>query len=330
MEVFQKVHDKIQEIFGPIVDWFKEKFETAVAIIKLVFGAIVDFFQGIWDGIKAIFEPVIDWFKEKFETAWLVIKLVWEAVTDFFSGIWEGIKNVFSGVVDWFKEKFETAWLTIKFIWEAVTDFFSGIWEGVKNVFSTVGQFFKDAFQKAWDNIKAVFNGITDFFKGIWDKITGVFKSVGTKIADAFTGAFKKVVNGVFEFIEDKINGFIDMINGVIHLINNIPGVDLGDIGHVNLPRLEKGGILKKGQVGLLEGTGAEAVVPLESDTDGLKKIAGILAKEMQSSNVVYNNNSGDTVTNYNFTQNNSSPKALSRYDIYRQTRNLINAAKGV
>jgi TP901 family phage tail tape measure protein len=330
VEVFQKVHDKIQEIFGPIVDWFKEKFETAVAIIKLVFGAIVDFFQGIWDGIKAIFEPVIDWFKEKFETAWLVIKLVWEAVTDFFSGIWEGIKNVFGGVVDWFKEKFETAWLTIKFIWEAVTDFFSGIWEGVKNVFSTVGQFFKDAFQKAWDNIKAVFNGITDFFKGIWDKITGVFKSVGTKIADAFTGAFKKVVNGVFEFIEDKINGFIDMINGVIHLINNIPGVDLGDIGHVNLPRLEKGGILKKGQVGLLEGTGAEAVVPLESDTDGLKKIAGILAKEMQSSNVVYNNNSGDTVTNYNFTQNNSSPKALSRYDIYRQTRNLINAAKGV
>ena len=35
-------------------------------------------------------------------------------------------------------------------------------------------------------------------------------------------------------------------------------------------------------------------------------------------------------VTNYNFNQTNNSPKALSRYDIYRQTRNLINAAKGV
>ena len=150
------------------------------------------------------------------------------------------------------------------------------------------------------------------------------------KIADAFSGAFKKVVNGVFEFIEDKINFFIDMINGVIHLINKIPGVDLNDISPVQLPRLEKGGILKKGQVGLLEGNGAEAVVPLESDTDGLKKIAGILAKEMQTSNVVNNSNGGDTVNNYNFTQNNNSPKALSRYDIYRQTRNLINAAKGV
>lgn len=327
---FKAIFDGIKKIFEPIVDWFKERFETAVAIIKLVFGAIVDFFQGIWDGIKAIFEPVIDWFKEKFETAWLVIKLVWETVSEFFSGIWESIKEIFGGVVDWFKEKFETAWLTIKFVWEAVSDFFSGIWESIKDVFSTVGDFFKDAFTKAWNNIKAVFSGITDFFKGIWDKITGVFKSVGTKIADAFSGAFKKVVNGVFEFIEEKINFFIDMINGVIHLINNIPGVDLNDISPVQLPRLEKGGILKKGQVGLLEGNGAEAVVPLESDTDGLKKIAGILAKEMQGKNLVTNNHGGRTENVYNFNQTNNSPKALSRYDIYRQTKNLINAAKGV
>lgn len=330
VEIFQKVHDKITEIFGPIVDWFKEKFETAVAVIKLVFGAIVDFFRGIWDGIKAIFEPIVDWFKEKFETAWLTIKFIWEAVSEFFAGIWEGIKSVFDGVVDWFKEKFETAWLTIKFIWEAVTDFFSGIWDGVKDVFKSVGDFFKNAFQKAWDNIKAVFNGITDFFSGIWDKITGVFKSVGTKIADAFTGAFKKVINGVFEFIEGKINGFIDMINGVIHLINEIPGVELGDIGHVNLPRLAKGGIVKN-QSFIAGEKGEEAIVPLERNTGGLRKIAGMLAEEMQKSGNVVNNNGGkQTVNNYNFTQNNSSPKALSRYEIYRQTRNLINAAKGV
>ena len=327
---FKKIWDAIKTAFSQYIEFIINYFKTAWEIIKAVWNAVVDFFVGIWEGIKAVFEPVIEWFKEKFETAWLIIKTIWEAVSEFFSGVWEGIKNVFAGVVDWFKEKFETAWLVIKAIWEAVTDFFSGIWEGVKNVFSTVGDFFKNAFQKAWDNIKAVFSGITDFFKGIWDKITGVFKSVGTKIADAFSGAFKKVVNGVFEFIEDKINFFIDMINGVIHLINKIPGVDLNDISPVQLPRLEKGGILKKGQVGLLEGNGAEAVVPLESDTDGLKKIAGILAKEMQTSNIVNNSNGGDTVNNYNFTQNNNSPKALSRYDIYRQTRNLINAAKGV
>lgn len=328
---FKKIWDAIKNAFSQYIEFIINYFKTAWEIIKTVWNAVHDFFVAIWEGIKAIFEPVVEWFREKFETAWLIIKTIWEAVHEFFTGIWEGIKSIFEGVVDWFKEKFETAWLVIKAIWEAVTDFFSGIWEGVKNVFSTVGDFFKNAFQKAWDNIKAVFNGITDFFKGIWDKITGVFKSVGTKIADAFSGAFKKVVNGVFEFIEEKINFFIGMINGVIHLINKIPGVELNDIDPVQLPRLEKGGILQKGQVGLLEGSGDEAVVPLERNTGGLRRIANMLADEMQRSGNVINNNDGNqTVNNYNFTQNNSSPKALSRYEIYRQTRNLINAAKGV
>ena len=328
---FKAIWEGIKKIFEPIVDWFKEKFETAVAIIKVVFGAIVSFFESIWNGIKAIFEPVIDWFKEKFETAIAVIKIVFNALVDFISGVWETIKSIFEPVVDWFKEKFEEAWLKVKIVWSVVKDFFSGLWDGIKKVFSSVGSFFKDAFTNAFNNIKAVFNGITDFFSGIWDKIKNIFKNVGTKIGDAFAGAFKNVVNGVFGFIENAINGFFNLLNGAIHIINKIPGVELSDINPIELPRLEKGGVLKKGQVGLLEGNGEEAVVPLERNTQGLKKIAGILAEEMQrSGNTVTNNYGGETVNNYNFTQNNNSPKSLSRYDIYRQTRNLINAAKGV
>ena len=41
---------------------------------------------------------------------------------------------------------------------------------------------------------------------------------------------------------------------------------------------------------------------------------------------------SGKTGTGavYTFNQTNNSPKALSRYEIYRQTRNLVAMAKGV
>ena len=328
---FGAIFDGIKAIFEPIVNWFKDKFEAAWTAIKVIWLAVHAFFQAIWDGIKAIFEPVIDWFKEKFETAWLAIKIIWEAVTGFFQSIWDGIKSIFEPVIDWFKEKFEEAWLKIKLVWSVVSDFFSGIWDGIKNVFSKVGGWFKDKFKEAVDNIKAVFSGIKEFFSGIWDKIKDVFGSVGKKIGETFSNAFKSVVNNVFEFIENRINGFIDMINGVIDFINEIPGVDLGHVNYVQLPRLEKGGVLAKGQVGLLEGNGAEAVVPLEKNTNGLRKIANILADEMQKSGNIINNNSGNkTTNNYNFNQTNNSPKALSRYDIYRQTRNLINAAKGV
>ena len=329
--VFKVIFNGIKKIFEPIADFFKEKFETAVTVIKVVFGAIVSFFETIWNGIKAIFEPVINWFKEKFETTIAIIKIVFNALVDFIAGVWETIKSIFEPVAKWFKEHFEEAWLKVKIVWSVVKDFFSNIWNGIKNVFSSVGKFFKDAFTTAFNNIKAVFNGITDFFSGIWDKIKNIFKNVGSKIGDAFSGAFKGVVNGVFGTIEKAINGFFNLLNGAIHIINKIPGVELSDINPVELPRLEKGGILAKGQVGLLEGSGDEAVVPLERNTNGLKRIAGMISDEMQrKGNLIKGNNGTETINNYNFNQTNNSPKSLSRYEIYRQTKNLINAAKGV
>ena len=81
----------------------------------------------------------------------------------------------------------------------------------------------------------------------------------------------------------------------------------------------------------MLEGSGDEAVIPLERNTNGLKRIAGMISDEMQrKGNLIKGNNGTETINNYNFNQTNNSPKSLSRYEIYRQTRNLINAAKGV
>ena len=280
---FEEIWNLIKEIFGPVIDFFKEIFETIWNLIKMIFEPIVEFFAEIWNGIKAIFEPVVDWFKEKFETAIAVIKFVWENISEFFRERWEKIKAIFAPVADWFKEHFQESiakiklvWSTIvdwfrerwekikaifsvvgtwfrdkfqesidniKAVWSAITGFFEERWNKIKATFSVVGTWFKDKFQEAFDNIKAVFSGIADFFKGIWDKIVGVFKNVGTKIGEAVSGAFKSVVNRIFEFIEEKINGFIGMLNGVVDFINKIPGVNLGHLDYVSLPRLAKGGL---------------------------------------------------------------------------------------
>lgn len=325
--IWFEIKKTTEKYIGAVVDFFKSAWNN----IKKAWNAVVDFFVGIWEGIKAVFSAVGEFFRNVFETAVEAVKTVWNAIISFFTGIWEGIKEVFAAVADFFKQKFTQAIDTVKNIWNAIIDFYAGLWNGIKDVFKSVGTFFKDKFTDAYNKIKDVFKGITDFFGGIWDKIKDTFSTVGTKIGDAFSGAFKAVVNTVFEFIENRINGFISAINGAIDVINKIPGVDIGQISAVELPRLEKGGVLKRGQIGLLEGNGSEAVIPLENDTDGLKKIAGMLAEEMQrGGNVINNSNGSRTVYNYNFNQTNNSPKSLSRYDIYRQTKNLINAAKGV
>ena len=64
------------------------------------------------------------------------------------------------------------------------------------------------------------------------------------------------------------------MINSAIGLANKLPGINVGKVSTVSLPRLEKGGVLEKGQVGFLEGTGAEAVVPLEKNRAWLSQVA--------------------------------------------------------
>ena len=91
--------------------------------------------------------------------------------------------------------------------------------------------------------LATVFSGIGEFFSGIWDKIKNIFKNVGTKIGEAFSGAFKSVVNHVFEFIENRINDFIDKLNGILFILNKIPGVDINPVSYVSLPRLAKGAL---------------------------------------------------------------------------------------
>ena len=94
----------------------------------------------------------------------------------------------------------------------------------------------------------------------------------------------------------------------------------------ISLPRLARGGVLKRGQIGLLEGNGAEAVVPLEKNTKWLDEIASRIYDKMSAGGNTPSPAQG--VVN-NFYQTNNSPKALSRLEIYRQSKNLLRMQGG-
>ena len=276
-EFFQGIWDGIKEIFASVGEWFKEKFYEAVALIITVWSAVHDFFAGVWEGIKNVFASIGNWFKEKFQEAVDNIKAVFITIVVFVESIREKIKNVFANIGKWFKDKFQEAIDNIKAVFSVIGDFFKERWENIKATFAVVGTFFKDKFTEAWNNIKAVFSGIGDFFSGIWDKIVNIFKNVGTKIGESVSGAFKSVVNRIFEFIEEKINGFIGMINGVIDFINEIPGVDLGHLDYVSLPRLAKGG-LAYGPTAAIVGDNKNAVTDPEVITP-LSKLKEMIAE---------------------------------------------------
>jgi hypothetical protein len=265
-------------------------------------------------------EDFRNWVIGAWETIKNAVETAITAITEFFQSAWDGTELV--------KEEFSQAWEDIKSVWSTAGDFFAGIWTTIKVTFASVGTWFKTKFTSAWTSIKNVFSPETvgEFFGGIWDTIKSKFTSIGTKVGDAIGGAFKSAINAVLQTVEDAINAVPDAINGALDVINQIPGVNIPSMGYVELPRLAKGGIVGKSMLANIGEAGKEAVIPLERNIAGLREIARLLVDEMPAIGGV-NGAKGGTV--YNFTQNNTSPKALSRYEIYRQTKNLINAAKG-
>ena len=71
-----------------------------------------------------------------------------------------------------------------------------------------------------------------------------MFGRLGSFVGDAIGGAVKGAVNGALGMVERMANGFIGMINGAIGLINKIPGVNIGNIPSLHIPRLATGGIV--------------------------------------------------------------------------------------
>lgn len=284
-------------------------FTTAWNVIKAVWNGVSGFFKGIWTAIKAVFNGVVTYYKTIFTTAWNVVKAVWNKASGFFKGIWNGIKNIFGAVGSFFRDKFSGGLKAIKGAFGNVKNFFSGIWKGIKNVFGSVGSWFKGKFSAAWGAIKNAFSGFGKFFSGLWGKIKDTFKGLGSKIGGAIGGAVKKAINAVIEFIEKRINGAIDLINGAIKVINKIiPGksLDVGKVKHVKFPRLASGGVLEKGQVGLLEGSGAEAVVPLEKNRQWINKVAAQFRAGMPAQS-----DNGNIVVNLNYDASEDSKDML-------------------
>ncbi len=300
--------DGIKKAAKAVADWFSKAWSAVIDWFKMIWQAYLNFYKGIWDGIKNAIKVVVDWFKNTWQAISDWFKNLWEGIKDAAKNAWEGIKNIWNKVSSWYNDK----------VVEPIKKFFTGLWDGLKN-----------GAKNTWEGIKNVFAKVGNFFGNIWNTIKEKFTSIGTKIGDAIGGAFKKAINAVLATVENSINWVPKAINAAIGLINKLPGVEIGKMPLVELPRLYKGGVLKKGQVGLLEGSGAEAVVPLENNARWIRKTAADLKAQLRNEGLL-GGGKGSVTNNYNFTQNNTSPKALSRLEIYRQTKNQLAFAKGV
>lgn len=332
-EFFAGVWENIKTIFGGIATWINDNVFTP--IIEF-FNPVIEFFTTAWEiitqlaegtvlAIKALWGELAKWFnkniitpiKSKFTALFNTIKSAAKTA-------WDGIKNIWSAVSTWFTDTIinpvKTAFTGM---WDKLKSGAKSAWSGIKKVFEPVVTWFKDKFTKAWQAVKDVFSTGGKIFDGIKEGIVDAFKTV--------VNALIKGINKVIAIPFNKINDMLDKIKNVKigpakPFKKLVSRFDVPEI-----PELEAGGVLAKGQLGLLEGNGAEAVVPLHKNKAWISKTAQDLRGALESEGIVGPAGAaGATVTNMTFNQTNNSPKPLSRLEIYRQTKNQLNFAKGV
>lgn len=298
------VYKPIINFFKPVIDFFKSAFEI---IFQLA--------EGCWNLIKFVWSLVKDWFNENVITpvkdffiemwnaissaasaTWEFIKEVWTVVSVWFNeNIIEPVKNFFVKMWDSIKDGASNSWNGIKKIWNVVSTWFNNtIIKPIKDFFSGMWDKLKSGAKDAWNGIKSVFGSVAEWFENkfrtAWQKVKDVF-STGGKIFDGIkegiTDAFKTVVNAIIRGINKVIAIPFNAINNALDKIRNvsIAGVEpfsglISRFDVPQIPELAKGGIVSN-RTFIAGEDGEEAIVPLEKNQGGLKKIAQLLASYM-------------------------------------------------
>lgn len=278
-EWFGGLWESIKTIFAPVVEWFGNLFSTIWESIVSVFSVVgtwvydniiapvANFFTELWNTIVNAFHTVIDpWIEIVKRIATIIYDNVIVPIKDFFVNLWNDIVGVFSAAANWFTTNIADPIKNIfTGIWDKLKSGASSAWNGIKNVFGSVADWFKNIFSKAWQAVKNVFSTGGKVFDGIKDGIVKAFKTV--------VNAIIRGINKVIKVPFDGINWALGKIKS-IEIVGIKPFNWISTINTPQIPELEKGGVLKKGQVGLLEGKGDEAVVPLEKNTGWIRNVA--------------------------------------------------------
>ena len=262
IEGFSSIFNGVLEI---VVAIFKSLLNLIINILTNIWNTIISTFQSAWDGITNILGGAGEWFANTFQGAWDGVVNIFSNFGPWFSERWSDVTNALSNIGAWFTDMFQKAWTGLTNVFSGLGNWFSGRWGDVKNALASVSSWFGDIFTRAYNAVTNAFSSIGGFFSGVWTTVKNIFVGAGQAVGSAVGGAFRSAVNAVLGTVENVVNGFIRMINGVIGLINKIPGVRLGGIGYVNLPRLARGGIVDSPTVAMIGEAGKEVVMPLEN-----------------------------------------------------------------
>lgn len=236
----------IKTYFDDYVDWEG----TPGEIISGLYNGIVAALNGIGTWIKEnVWEPFKKGFKEAFGIDEESSKRLKEFGIKMMTGLRDGITSAI------YKVK------------QACTE----IWNAIKEKFADVGTWFKEKFTDAWQKVKDVFSAGGKIFDGIKEGIASTFKTIVNRLIDG--------INRIIRTPFNAINSMLNTIRGV-SVLGISPFKNLWSYNPLSAPQIPKlalGGIVNRpgrGVPAIVGEAGAEAVLPLENNTEWMDILA--------------------------------------------------------
>lgn len=253
---------RLGEVWASIWAYLGPVVEDAVAFVKEIVSGFVDFFNEYWPLISSVIITVL----ELIQRVW---NRIWDAIKDHIMPIWEAIKKIIEGVINVIKGIIVTVMAVIKGDWGKA-------WDGIKMILIGVWDAIKGVVTGAWEILKTVFDLGIAAIQSAWDVFWTFLGESITGIWQGIVDGVKWGINGIIGYIEGLINGAIAGINALITLANKVPGINIGTIGNVVLPRLAQGGNILKGGMALVGERGPEVLsLPKGASVTPLDKAQG-------------------------------------------------------
>ena len=323
LDVYTVISVSINNAVNKLRDLWNAVGKPVVDLVLSAVGIISEAVQDFWyKFVKPVFEAVEDFIDDLWTNslqplyAQHIAPLI-ESIKDLLMTLWQNvIRPVFNYIYDTVVPKIKSALNSLK-----------PVFEGLYKIVGTV-----------FDQIRAVFNIFVDLFKGDWDKLWKDIELYFTAVWYGIYNTFATIINGLLTGINKMTTEAVKAINWVIEKINLIPGVDIKLISEdaLTIKMLEykdtaekavsqndsyaaaktarakdnwtymaNGGIVDRATRIIAGEDGAEAIMPLQNNTEWISKLADELAARQSTPSKIVLNLDGreiaqTTITNIN------------------------------
>ena len=317
--VFTAIRDFFTTIFTAIYNFFSTIFNAIYNVVSTVFQAIQDVVTTVWNAVSGFISSVLS-------AIWNVVSSIWNSI----SGTISSVMNAIFSVVSSLWNRISSA---VSNVLNAIRSVVSNIWNSIKSTISNVMQSISSTVSSIWDNIRSAvsdkISGIKSTIQNGFDAAVGYIKGLAS---DAWNWG-RDIIQGIIDGIQSAIGWLADCVTNVADTIRDFLHFSVPDKGPLTdyeswMPDFMKGladGIDKSKKYVEKAVGGVAKAMQLTMDSDLNYSLHGI-------SGAMLSDSSGGTVNNYYNTDNrktvnqtNQSPKALSRLEIYRLTRNALN-----